>query len=504
MKLCIFYNHQQNSYFVSKVIYLLVISLITVFCDHHNHLPSNESGNIDFVTSQNPLHSQWEKITANDALNYFTSYEICLWYRREIECKDHFSHIEGAGDLGVCNTPSYCRVNSLLMKHKSTQPWPDGKTILDIILLMKKHGGNTLFLIGDSVSSQMQDDAECNLRRYNLMVNRHIVSFDNFPSKSFVAIDLIDSNSNSTLISDIPYFRIIVISDSYKYSSNSFEEINIGSYDIIQYYLTHGPVTNSKQLFIFNTGLHFTISDNSNPEVLDAHNLKYKTLIRHLIYNVSQDLIKNDHIVMYRETSAQHFKTKNGIFSGDKNIKDIERSFFSAKQNRMSLIQLLGYRSGMIRSDDFELDNANLESKLLKIKNLPKSKHFIDNFLIQYLDSSRPLNDLLEENNIKVVINDKEFYLYHPQNYPETDFYGCKPIDNLEALYEQDILNRIAVKEIEDSKLKIGIIYFHNITAGRWDLHQSSYGVYGDCTHFCNTPLLWQPVWNQIYRLYNE
>ena len=470
---------------------------------HQFHLPINVNGKVDIFHELNPLYSHWEKIPINEALYYFTSYELCLWYRSDTECKDHFPHINEAGNNNECNTNNYCHPSSLLMKHKSTKPWPEGKTLLDIITLMKRHNANTLFLIGDSVSSQMQDDAFCNLRRYNIEVTRKVISFSEFPLKSFVAIDINKQDKG------LPYFRIILISDSYGYGSSEFDQINIGSFDIIQHYLSHGPVTNATNLFVFSTGLHFTFNyEETKLDEYEENIKRYEQLMTHLVNNVMRNLLLQGHVVLFRETSAQHFKTKSGMFKSktNLNLQLLEEVYFNQEKSRLSWIQLLGYRSGVLSSEDFFSRNPTLE-----LSNTSTTTHIpgrvLDSLLLHHLEDIENIEDIekyLSKHNTDVFLNQKKYILYEPNTVPSVDYYGCKAIESLDYLYEQNYLNRIAIEKIQDSNLSIGIVYFHNITAARWDLHVSDYGVYGDCTHFCNTPLLWQPAWNQIYYLYEK
>jgi hypothetical protein len=58
-----------------------------------------------------------------------------------------------------------------------------------------------------------------------------------------------------------------------------------------------------------------------------------------------------------------------------------------------------------------------------------------------------------------------------------------------------EVINELGVSN------SIGIIPFFNITAARYDLHTQ---FAEDCTHFCKSPLLWLPMWDNIYNQLNK
>lgn len=79
--------------------------------------------------------------------------------------------------------------------------------------------------------------------------------------------------------------------------------------------------------------------------------------------------------------------------------------------------------------------------------------------------------------------------------------YSCRPVSSLQQLAAQNWRGRSLEAVLRDTGLqeRIAIIPFWNLTAARHDLH-SRYAK--DCTHFCNSPLLWAPTWNYIFDRY--
>ena len=72
---------------------------------------------------------------------------------------------------------------------------------------------------------------------------------------------------------------------------------------------------------------------------------------------------------------------------------------------------------------------------------------------------------------------------------------ACVPIKD--KSYESDWRNRDIENIINNNKLnKIKIIKFYNITAPLYSSHPN--GFLKDCTHFCWTPMLYQPIFNYL------
>mmetsp|Transcript_5358 Transcript_5358/g.7895 ORF Transcript_5358/g.7895 Transcript_5358/m.7895 type:complete len:223 (-) Transcript_5358:91-759(-) len=215
------------------------------------------------------------------------------------------------------------------------------------------------------------------------------------------------------------------------------------------------PIINSelvtgKVVFVLNCGLHAREEE------------PYKDTLRWLFQYFKKHL--NQHVVMFRETSAQHFKTRTGEFPW--NDRDFSWSFpeqlsHDIKSNLSTLTGHLFRVGNMLRKEDIE-DNSGKEL---------------------VLESSKQESERLDET------------LY--------DAYSCAPIESHQQLDEQNWKGKMVSIVLEELNLQesIGIIPFFNLTAGRHDLHSFSKK---DCSHYCNAPLLWLPVWDSIARYYES
>ena len=76
-----------------------------------------------------------------------------------------------------------------------------------------------------------------------------------------------------------------------------------------------------------------------------------------------------------------------------------------------------------------------------------------------------------------------------------TDFDICRPLNRTQILAQGwrnsvalDILSRV------DPQNLIKVVKFYEISAARFDAHFDTM----DCTHWCNNPMFWLPMWNNI------
>ncbi len=51
--------------------------------------------------------------------------------------------------------------------------------------------------------------------------------------------------------------------------------------------------------------------------------------------------------------------------------------------------------------------------------------------------------------------------------------------------------------EVDPTHEHIHVAKFYEVTAGRHDLH----AIGTDCTHFCPSPIIWYPLWEEIYHI---
>lgn len=217
-----------------------------------------------------------------------------------------------------------------------------------------------------------------------------------------------------------PYFRILYIRMN--------DEVKAHAIRLYQRSLYN---SSENLVFIFNIGLHM---NNKN---------QYQVQMKRL-YHEMQHLRNQGHIVMFRETSAQHFNTTSGGFIGFE-------SYPFRSTNLVSWVSLLA-------------SNLNL----------------VEN----------------------PVVDDT--FIYDPISVPNDIWYTCVPIKSLSSARIQNWRNEYAFELMKEAidNLNVGYLYFFNITVARWDYHR---GVYGDCTHYVQCAnMLWKPIWDQAYEYYTK
>ena len=183
-------------------------------------------------------------------------------------------------------------------------------------------------------------------------------------------------------------------------------------------------------------GLHFNHID-----IADDMKEMRRNLREYFTYFIQ--LSKNyGHIIIFRETSAQHFQTTNGLYSGE---------------------WLLEQDYGFKVNEERLVDNQIYFSPLID-PNKRKQYNTTDS------------NQSIER--------------------PDVTF--CKPIRTKQELHENNWRNREVFKmldELDPNHEHVHIAKFHEVTAGRHDMH----AIGTDCTHFCPSPILWYPLWQNIY-----
>ena len=82
-----------------------------------------------------------------------------------------------------------------------------------------------------------------------------------------------------------------------------------------------------------------------------------------------------------------------------------------------------------------------------------------------------------------------------------TDFDICRPLNHTQILAQGwrnsvalDILRRV------DPQNLIQVVKFYEISAARHDAHFDTM----DCTHWCNNPMFWLPLWNNINHVFKK
>lgn len=370
------------------------------------------------------LHKYWVPMDTKEALQFMTPYEVCMakQYRSEKRCERFKTKLDTklAGcaihEESKITKKGMCPTAHHLYRFHTTRPWPKGINILSIIQIMRKHGSNTLVLIGDSVTMQSYYDIYCELIRYG-MTFKHTSGLNN-------SMMVIDNPGSSKKKSSEVFFQIIYRmynkegTDKFSSVSNSVDSWLSGG---------HKNVTTVKGrvLFVTNVGLHYNqyVEEDSM-----TYNKTLATVASYLLSKAKQD----GHIVMFRETSAQHFPTVDGRFG----------------------------------------------SPLLHPEVLLTSNIMVHTMAQRVFAGSRKRDEGL---------------------YVVPEFESCRPFENKEAVEIQRWRNhclRSVLSELDPHKW-IHLVPWFDATAARHDLHLLENG---DCTHFCHQPMIWLPLWAEVYR----
>jgi len=169
---------------------------------------------------------------------------------------------------------------------------------------------------------------------------------------------------------------------------------------------------------------------------------------------------EHKHTVIWRETSAQHFP--HSLDGSYEQGKKIEGSFIEKmyeNKNQRTRISTIADQSGLF-------GNEAASPKVMTSS--PSAKMSAPSSLL----ISSPSHPYLT--------------------------YFCAPVSSLEAAESQNWRN-LEIKDAlaqYDPQGKIKLVPFFLVSLARHDLHKAQHG---DCTHYCHSPLIWQPVWQAIY-----
>ena len=130
--------------------------------------------------------------------------------------------------------------------------------------------------------------------------------------------------------------------------------------------MTRSPNVSGKLVIISNIGIHY----NSN---------KRRTYTNHLIelINILLKLKKLNHIVYYRETSAQHFRRINGLYNISSKEND---NYFDQNNDNNNMI--LKWSTKLYPEKDKSI--TNLWNISLKYYNKSKKEMIIITIIIKY------------------------------------------------------------------------------------------------------------------------
>jgi hypothetical protein len=330
--------------------------------------------------------------------------------------------IDGRGELFPQDT--VCpNIKGSFIRHITTKPWPENKYIVDVMAKMKEYGSNLLVFIGDSVTGNTYADTYCALSRVGMK----------FSHAGLEYLVVTDPNNNSSDPDFNPYVEttrhLYFVMRYFRYDGmhHSFDELREKLEKLIAVH-SNSPIT-----FLVNIGLHFNTPGDNYPDRL-------KEFLSYFI-GISK---KQQSIVIFRETTAQHFQTKSRSFRGE------------------------GYGY-----DDYAFDLTEDE--------------LVDN-QVYFSALMNPKNRRYQNDSRQRV----------PVNRPDIHF--CAPLRTKEELHANNWRNQIlyqVLKEIDPQKEYVHVAKFHEITAGRHDLHALG----DDCTHYCATPIIYYPLWQNIFNI---
>jgi hypothetical protein len=424
-----------SSHFLSILLLLKCLNALYYVNPIENHYKNHyldTDGMDSFMTN---LTKQWIPLTFNDALNYFTSYEVCEVFtgrKPENWCANKYPKDDIASKLGGCaihergNHYVACPhlFNTFYRHLPTTSTPPVGKNLIDFMFTALSRGYHTVYFIGDSVTQQHFNDIPCQLKRYGIFDIEpgfnvyYIKNLHNFLINNSVPI--VESHPNDP--------RSLLSNSTITFTFRRLPLYNKGSFHKEFTRLSKAlPLhENGTVIVLFNMGLHF---NTEKKELEEGYHKLFSFSIKTLIGEKQQ-------IIMFRETNAQHFPSKTGLF-----------------ENGMSSV----------------VSSEGIYGKNDKINHIYSSS--------LSLSSSN--------------VSDTEYL-------NKVFFTECRPILTKELYDEQNWRNQImekVVNELDPSHSHIHIIPFYSITAPRYDLHiEEKY----DCTHLCHGPMVWFTVVHQM------
>jgi hypothetical protein len=201
---------------------------------------------------------------------------------------------------------------------------------------MKNHGSNTVFFVGDSITSHFLSDAMCSTRRAGLFINR----FENAKEQYGVrdGFQLVFEKDEKP---EHAVFQVFFLE-----FTNDWDTPLSSVKDTAKRLMEKKELVSGKALFIANVGVHYM----GRPRDM------YTPLIKSFI-NVFLEFIADGHTVIFRESSAQHFHTPTGEFTGS----ILENPSVPEGKKEVSWVSLLGEKAG-VRSTP---GNSEQESRII-------------------------------------------------------------------------------------------------------------------------------------------
>jgi hypothetical protein len=410
--------------------------------------PYNASGHL----LHGPFVNDWYPLNQTEALHFYTPYEICSLLNRAEGCADV------PGNLHRCSAHNHGTVHhlkitrdpfSFFLRHRSTFPWPESYNIADLVKLMYARGSNTVFLVGDSLMGQQFDDMFCSSSRLGFTTFRYKKHFLPGVADGFEIIPKLDGHIGPPP-EQAPFFHVLLVREGHQHRLNVSVVRNLMADPTVN---RHG---NASCVLIFNHGLHFSYEDYQEQHL-------YASVMRDIL-PAYFELTKDGHLVIFRETSAQHFPTTYGEYREEAPVPK-GRPWVNTVASRLGIFLPEATSTfnvtGTLTSLDYEIPRVSLRGNRAR--------------------------------------QDRFASIIAPSNHANVSF-TCAPL-TMEQAWSQNWKNRAVESVLQelDKSGKIGVAPFFNITAQRHDLHVANYG---DCTHFNVSPMLWAPLMDWIVRFY--
>ncbi len=238
------------------------------------------------------------------------------------------------------------------------------------------------------------------------------------------------------------------------------------SFPIINQILSNSGTSTGKAVFVINTGKH-----TYNANQLGA---SLNVLLRYALIFANQG-----HLIFFRETAAEHFKTtsKTGQFPQDDPNFDLEFDTVLRQQIHRNSTKLIS--------------DALILEKMMKRENSLNTGVSTTNTVV---GSSGGRFSILSSMEHKVNQNHALLKRIIEVGY------SC---ENPQLINQQQWRHSVLVNKLQDSIVMknsnnlFKILPFWNITAGRFDAHSRTMN---DCSHYCNNPMIWLPVWDTLAR----
>jgi hypothetical protein len=394
------------------------------------------------------LANEWFPMSYEEIFQFFQKSEVCevLHVRKEFcgtpppidslkECAIH----QG----GKSQHSKLCPTNTVFYRHHNTTI--KSKKAIDVISLMKLHESNILFFVGDSLTGQHIMDTVCALMRNGLQITTMDTYFTHFvhdPANISQTMESMKENVKTMSLHDAFFALNFLRLDKGSPAdvANLFHKIEHQIMNTTLFPSINKSNNNKRPVFIVNSGVHY----NYHP-FIDSNGRKdewgiatYQLHLRSYLETWIRLVKTYNYVVLFRETSAQHFPTVDGIY--DVRLHRSDPSFSMTVPSK-----------------------SEPEHEVPSVFNISSS--------------------LYDDEKDQTIVFQKEDI--------------CMPLTSEEQLkinnWRNEVLYQI-LNELDPQQEYIQVIKFHRLSAARHDLR-----VKNDCTHFCNAPMVWLPLWQQIY-----